>query len=1099
MGVKVALQHRTAYRFDRAVSIGPHVIRLRPAPHSRTPIEAYSLTISPAEHYLNWQQDPFGNYLARAVFPGKAAELDITVGLIADMEVINPLDFFVEDYAERYPFHYPAGLADDLKPYLQPAEDAVGPVIEQWLARRVRQGGQPMVSFLADLNAAVYGDVAYTARMEAGVQTPDQTLSRQIGSCRDSAWLLVTALRQCGLAARFVSGYLVQLVPDQQPAYGPSGTGEDFTDLHAWAEVYIPGAGWIGLDPTSALFTGEGHIPLAATPHPASAAAITGATEPCAVTLDFANTVRRVQEDPRVTKPYTPAQIDHLQRLGTDVDVRLADAGVELTMGSEPTFVALDDSTAAEWTVAADGPRKRELANNLAAALRSEFGKGGLIQRSQGKWYPGEALPRWQIGLIWRQDAEPLWDEPDLLADPFDAEQAEDDSAARAEQLAKAVTVAFGLPPEHLQACYEDPLAALADDVRRPTGPRPEVDPATADLAFLAELDRSVTPVAWALPLAPAWWGEGWASAAWRTRRGRLVLVPGESPAGSRLPLGSLSWEDPDFAGEASYFHPDPLTDATAHPRAVVVDPGDHPSRTAVVVEARDGFVHVFLPPLEKLEKFMELVRLIGRVASAEGTRLILEGYGPPPDPRINHLLITPDPGVIEVNVHPSRSWRQLSEVTQTLFRIASEQRLGTETFGLDGRHSGTGGGNHLTLGAASPDRSPLLRRPDLLVSMLTYWQHHPSLSYLFSGRFVGPTSQAPRVDEGRPETLYELEIAFAEIEKLDDNDHRPWAVDRALRYLLTDITGNSHRSEFCIDKLYNPDALRGRLGLLELRGFEMPPHPDMALVQALLVRALVARFAGVPYSAPLIRWGSSLHEKFLLPHFVLADISTVVDDLRAHGIDFDRAWLAPFAEFRFPRIGITHVGGTEGDGVDLELRSAIEPWRVLGDDSSSGAAARYVDSSTERLQVSVRNFEPARHLVVCNGSPVPLVAAGVPGHYVAGVRYKAWKPWSSLHPTLDLDTPLRFDLIDRASQLSLGGATYHVVHPGGRSYDTPPVNAKEAEARRARRFEAGAHAAGVVDVPALESQLAWRGAAGADYALTLDLRRRVPRRWGRT
>ena len=1100
MGVKVALEHRTTYRFDRAVSIGPHVIRLRPAPHTRTRIEAYSLTISPSEHFLNWQQDPFGNYLARAVFSGKAAELDITVGLIADMEVINPFDFFVEDYAERYPFRYPPGLADDLKPYLQPAEGTVGPGMEHWLAGQpsLPEAGQPVVNFLADLNAAVYGDVAYSLRMEAGVQTPDQTLSRKIGSCRDSAWLLVTALRHYGLAARFVSGYLVQLAADQQPIDGKRGPSEDFTDLHAWAEVYIPGAGWIGLDPTSALFAGEGHIPLAATPHPASAAAITGATEPCAVTLDFANTVRRVQEDPRVTKPYTPAQIDGLQRLGEEVDARLAEEGVELTMGSEPTFVALDNPTAPEWTVAADGPHKRELANNVATALRKQLAEGGLVQRSQGKWYPGETVPRWQIGLIWRKDAEPLWDNPDLLADPFDTEQAEQDSAARAEQLAKAITLALGLPTEQLQPCYEDPLATLAEEVRRPTGPRPELDPNTADPTLIAELDRSAAPVAWALPLAPAWWGEGWASAAWRTRRGRLVLVPGQAPAGARLPLGSLSWEDPDFVGEASYVHPDPLTDPTAHPRAVVVDPGDHPSHTAVLVEARDGFVYVFLPPLEQLEKFIELVRLIGRVAASDGTKLILEGYGPPPDPRINHLLITPDPGVIEINVHPSRSWRELSELTHTLFRIAAEQRLGTETFGVDGRHSGTGGGNHLTLGGEEPARSPLLRRPDLLVSMLTYWQHHPSLSYLFSGRFVGPTSQAPRVDEGRPDTLYELEIAFAEIEKLEDNDHRPWAVDRALRYLLTDITGNTHRSEFCIDKLYNPDALRGRLGLLELRAFEMPPHPDMALVQALLVRALVARFAELPYSAPLIRWGNSLHEKFLLPHFALADISAVVDDLRAHGINFDRAWLAPYAEFRFPRIGLTHVGGTDGDRLQLELRSAIEPWHVLGDDSSSGAAARYVDSSTERLQVSVRNFEPARHLLACNGSPVPLVSAGTPGYYVAGVRYKAWKPWSSLHPTIEIDTPLRFDVIDRASQLSLGGATYHVVHPGGRSYDTPPVNAKEAEARRARRFEEGGHTTGTIDVAALDSQLAWREAAGSDYALTLDLRRRVPRRWGR-
>ena len=748
MGVKVALEHRTTYRFDRAVSIGPHVIRLRPAPHSRTPIEAYSLTISPREHFLNWQQDPFGNYLARVVFPGKAVELGITVGVIADMGVINPFDFFVEDYAERYPFQYPPGLADDLKPYLEPGAGTMGPAMEQWLARQppVPEGGQPVVNFLADLNAAVYGDVAYSVRMEEGVQTPDQTLSRQIGSCRDSAWLLVTALRQFGLAARFVSGYLVQLTADQEPIDGPSGPSEDFTDLHAWAEVYIPGAGWIGLDPTSALFAGEGHIPLAATPHPASAAAITGATEPCTVTMDFANTVRRVHEDPRVSKPYTPAQIDHLQRLGDEVDIRLAEADVELTMGSEPTFVALENPTAPEWTVAADGPHKRELANQLATALRKEFAEGGLVQRSQGKWYPGETLPRWQIGLIWRKDSEPLWDDPDLLADPFDREQADQDSNAKAEQLAKAITLALGLPTEQLQACYEDPLATLAEEVRRPTGPRPAEDPTTADPALIAELDRSPAPVAWALPLAPAWWGEGWASAAWRTRRGRLVLVPGASPAGSRLPLGSLSWEDPDFVGEASYFHPDPLTDPTAHPQAVVVDPGDHPSRTAVLVEARDGFVHVFLPPLEKLEKFIELVGLIGRVAAADGTKLILEGYGPPPDPRINHLLITPDPGVIEVNVHPSRSWRELSELTHALFRIAHEQRLGTETFGLDGRHSGTGGGNHLTLGGSEPARSPLLRRPDLLVSMLTYWQHHPSLSYLFSGRFVGPTSQAPEL-----------------------------------------------------------------------------------------------------------------------------------------------------------------------------------------------------------------------------------------------------------------------------------------------------------------------------------------------------------------
>lgn len=1094
--MKIALEHRTTYRFDRPIAIGPHLIRLRPAPHSRTPIEAYSLTISPADHFINWQQDPFGNYLARAVFPTKASELDITVGLVADMKVINPFDFFIESYAETYPFSYPPELEADLKPYLDVPDSARGPLVNEWVANSAKptSDGQPTVQFLGALNSAIYSDVAYSTRMEAGVQTPDETLTRRIGSCRDSAWLLVTALRQCGLAARFVSGYLVQLAPDQPSLDGATGPTEDFTDLHAWAEVYIPGAGWIGLDPTSALFAGEGHIPLAATPHPASAAAITGATEPTVTTMEFANTVRRAQEDPRTTLPYTAAQIESIQRLGEAVDGRLEGAGLELTMGGEPTFVSSDDMTSAQWTVAADGAEKRQSANRLAAALADRFAKGGLVQRSEGKWYPGEPVPRWQIGLIWRSDGRQLWSDPALLADPFDATKADPDAASSAERLARVITADLGLPDQQLQPAFEDPLARLVAQLSEPAGPRPAFDPEQPEPQLVSDLDRAeAAPVAWVLPLVPAWFGEGWVSPAWRTRRGRLVLVPGPSPAGSRLPLDALSWKDPDFAGEESYTKAGPsLDEAVGHPRAVVVDPDDAPTRTALVVEARDCFVHVFLPPLEKLEKFIEVVGLVDRAATQTGTAVVLEGYGPPPDSRIKTLLITPDPGVIEVNVHPTSSWAELSDLIQTLYRIAREQRLCAETFSLDGRHSGTGGGNHLTLGGPEPLRSPLLRRPDLLASMITFWQHHPGLSYLFSGRFVGPTSQAPRVDEGRPETLYELEIAFAEINELADTEHRPWAVDRALRNLLTDITGNTHRAEFCIDKLYNPNSTRGRLGLLELRGFEMPPHPDMALVQALLVRSLVARFAEERYSAPLVRWGTSLHERFLLPHFALADIAEVVTDLRAHGIEFELSWLLPFVEFRFPLVGVTKISG-----VELELRSAAEPWHVLGEEVDTGGSARYVDSSTERLQVAVSGFVPERHLLTCNGRPIPLTATGTPGNYVAGVRYKAWKPWSSLHPTLDVDSPLSFDLIDRMSRFFLGGATYHVIHPGGRSYDHPPVNAYEAEARRARRFEAMGHPIPTIDLEALDAELASRSASGDEYPSTLDLRRRVPHTWG--
>ena len=925
-----------------------------------------------------------------------------------------------------------------------------------------------------------------------GAETPKKKLQRAIGSCRDSAWLLVAAARELGLAARFVSGYLVQLASDVPSLDGPSGPEEDFTDLHAWAEVYVPGAGWIGLDPTSALFAGEGHIPLAATPHPVGSAPITGATGPCDVEFSFSNVVRRYREDPRVTKPYTPEQVGRMDALGDVVDARLSRAGVELTMGGEPTFVSIDDFTADEWTTAADGEQKRERAGVLADALFEEFAPGGVVQHSQGKWYPGESLPRWQIAMTWRVDGEALWGDPGLLDDP--GADPRPDARAEARRLALTLVESLGLPASQAMPCVEDALASLADDLARPAGPRPAEPEVSAVGA--RERDDAEEPVAWAIPLSPGWWGDdnAWASPLWRLRRGRLVLIPGDSPAGQRLPLRSLAWKDPEGAADVPYLVAgDPLPTRVGPVQARMVDIDQAPTRTSVVIQDRGGHVRVFLPPVEEVERFQQLLALVERVAQSAGVPVVLEGYGPPPDPRLRTFSVTPDPGVIEVNVPPAADWPSLRDQTRRLYDIARLARLGTERFGVDGRHSGTGGGNHITLGGPEPSRSPMLLRPDLLVSMITYWQHHPSLSYLFSGRFVGPTSQAPRVDEGRPEALYELEVAFSEIERLGGDRPRPWLADRALRGLLTDITGNTHRAEFCIDKLYDPDTNSRRLGLLELRGFEMPPHADMGLVQALLVRALVARFAEVPYNAPLVRWGTTLHERFLLPHFVMTDVADVVADLRAHGFEMELAWFDPFLEFRFPRLGTVRV-----DDVEMELRWAIEPWHVLGEEATEGGTARFVDSSVERLQVLTRGLDPDRHLVTCNGQPVPLAPTATPGEHVAGVRYKAWKPHSSLHPTTEVDAPLRFDVVDRARRLSLGGATYHVSHPGGRSYDDPPVNAVEAEARRSRRFEAMGHTMGLIDVEALEERMHWRRAGSQDFPLLLDLRHRRPRRWGR-
>jgi uncharacterized protein (DUF2126 family)/transglutaminase-like putative cysteine protease len=1094
MSVKVAMEHRTTYDFAHPVNVAPHLVRLRPAPHCRTPIEAYSLEVEPKGHFVNWQQDPFGNWMARLVFPEKVRRLEISVGLVADLMVINPFDFFIEEYAERFPFAYEPALAADLAPYLRPVDEEVGsgpgPLVTGWRDRlpALPPEGVPMVQFLADLNAAVNRDVAYSVRMEEGVQTPDETLRSAIGSCRDSAWLLVSLLRQYGLAARFVSGYLIQLAADQEALDGPSGPAADFTDLHAWAEVFVPGAGWIGLDATSSLFAGEGHIPLSATPHPSSAAPIQGATDPVEVTFGFHNEVRRIHEDPRVTLPYSDEQWGRIDALGEAVDARLRDGDVRLTMGGEPTFVSLDDARSAEWNTDADGPAKRELATALAERLREAYAQGGVVHRGQGKWYPGEPLPRWNIALQWRTDGVPLWEDPSLFADPWDEKAARDEAVGLAEALARRVTAVLGLPEEHLLAAYEDPFAAIADHVRRPAGERPGGEAEDVEPALVAKLDADVTtPTGWVLPLVT---GEEWTSPAWHFRRGRLVLSPGTSAVGLRLPLDAIAWEDPDAPGEPSYLQAGPTLDPVVR-RVSIVDPEGVPT-TALAFEARDGYVHVFLPPTERMEDYVDLLRLVEVATRRVGCPVVLEGYPPPPDSRLTQLIVTPDPGVIEVNVQPTQSWGEQVALTTHLYEEARLSRLTTEKFDLDGLHTGTGGGNHLTLGGRQPIDSPLLRRPDLLVSLITYWQRHPSLSYLFSGRFIGPTSQAPRFDEGRPEAVYEMEIAFAEVARLtaeaaaEGAEPRPWLVDRALRHLLTDLTGNTHRSEFCIDKLYSPDSSRGRLGLLELRGFEMPPHPQMALLQALLVRSLLAMFWEEPCTAPLKRWRTALHEDFLLPEGAIRDIGEVVADLQAHGIGFEESWLDPFTEFRFPRIGVAHV-----DDIELELRSAIEPWHVLGEEATGSGTARYVDSSVERLQVTVRGVDPRRHLVTCQGVPVPLTPTGLPGELYAGVRYRAWQPWSALHPSIEVHAPLHFDIVDARAGASLGGATYHVVHPGGRSYDAPPVNANEAEARRASRFEARGHSAGRLDVAAM--RLAGRQSATAEYPHTLDLRRVPP------
>lgn len=1032
MGIQVALKHRTHYRYDKTVSLGPQIIRLRPSLHSRTPILSYSLDVSPAEHTLRWQLDSASNQQAHVLFPEKTSEFAVEVNLVADLSPLNPFDFLLDPAVENYPFQYRPETATDLHPYLlvDPPEPLLRSFVES-----CRNQQTSTVKFLLLINRTVRDDISYVTRLEHGIQTSEETLQKRSGSCRDSAWLLVECLRNLGIAARFVSGYLIQLAEAKAGQNGPDrGPQSDSADLHAWAEAFLPGAGWIGLDPTSGLLAGEGHIPLACTSSPAQAAPISGTAERASIDFNYEMTVRRLSDARPLSLGDAEDEWVRIRQVAHRVDADLEAHDVRLTMGGEPTYVGIDDSEHPQWNIDALGELKRTRGLALIQALREKMAPGGLLHYGQGKWYPGEPLPRWALSCFWRADGVPVWEDVKLIAQE---NHDYDFKTGDALKFMRALSRRLQVTPENILPAFESDA------------------PATEQAGYILPLRRRQPHGVLC-----------WSSQFWFPAVETIVLLPGDSPIGFRIPTEIIPWIAPD---ELEYPRDDaPFADRVklpaeksrrmdlfeANPETDSLPPVLRPNedapeliRPALCIQVRDGRLHVSLPYAPILADYFDLVSAVEDTCRYLQMPVWVEGYAPAADPRLRSFSVTPDPGVLEVNLPPAHNWDELEHINMLLDREARENRLISEKYNFSGNRDATGGGSHIVIGGATLEDSPILRRPDLLRSMIAFWQNHPSLSYLFSGLYVGPTSQYPRVDEARMDALYELEVAFRH---LPTRDCPFYIVDGLFRNLLADVTGNTHRAEFCVDKLFPPEGLGLQLGLLELRAFEMPPNMRMGLLQMLLVRALVCSFWKVPFEGSLTPWGTVLHDRFMLPYFVQQDFLEVLGHAQQSGFALDPEWFAAHLEFRFPKIGSISV-----DGVEVELRRALEPWNVLAEEAASGRTVRNVDSSVERVQVKVSGLKAnSRYIVACNGRRVPLHPAAEPGVAVAGVRFRARRLSATMHPTIPVHSPLTFTLIDLRDGRSIGQCAYRIDPPEGREYKGRPANAAEAEARRLERFE---------------------------------------------
>lgn len=1038
MSTPVALIHHIEQAFGSRRTVPTHWLRVRPAPHTRPAVTAYTIQVDCQPHFLNWVRDPFENHVARLDLPEPVTGLALTVEILADLVPLNPFDFLTESEATRFPFEYAEQTRKELAPYLK--IETPGARLSAWLKtldhepayiveklgtlnqavhQRVTSPGLNWNPAFPGTEAAILDGIELDGVLETGGFTPWQ-----------AAWLLTLSLRHLGLAARFTSGYRIFL--------DVSDPASDTASLHAWSEVFIPGAGWLGLDPAAGMYTHEGYIPLASTPEPVRALPLTGLDS--RYPLQHTVKVRRLLPA-TLPNPYTEAQWADLNATGEQVNAVLAAQDIRLANAQTLSFVSPAHRYAPEWSTQALGQHKRQVAEELLQRLKRLWAAGAVIQETQGEWFGGETLPRWQLQVCFRSDGLPLWHHEDwhdihALQEPL--------TAADLETFARSLTRNLQLSPDYLLPAHEDPLYELWRN-RRTLQFHPPAE-ALSDTTSRRQLadrlsETRCDPVAYVLPLRWEPLTGRWHSGRWSFRRGGLYLVPGDSAPGYRLPLGSLpvdaeaaALRDPERCpfetrsllpgvhGELSTR----LTHLLSAPLLEVAD-DDHPQgtvpRTALSLRLHQGRVRVFLPPLTHLEHYLELITAIEATAVTQGIPVMFEGYPPPQDHRLRRFTLEPDAAVLKLGLPMTSDW-PLSQTTLTT-AYAEAARLGL--YGLHSRNTGSrmgpGGSTELVLGGEEPAQSPFLFRPRLLRSLIACWQHHPALSYFLAGRQIGPSGHAPRPDEGRADALYELDIALARMPL--DEPGLPWIPDRILRHLLADPSGDIRRAEIRIDSLYDPDRMGQRLGHIILRAFETAENAPLATAQLLLVRALIATLSRRPINRPLIDWGTALHDRYLLPGVLWADLKTVLAEIREAGIPIQDEWYQPLLEGRFPLLG-----GVQWGEIRLELRPAHEPWPILAEEVTASGVARFVDSANDRVQVEVWGITPDRHVLACNGRRVPLQSTGTRGHYLAGVRYKVWNPVATLHPTLPPVYDLAFDLIDTWTGKVVGRFTYQPPRP---------------------------------------------------------------------